>query len=227
MVAKVNAASVPRSERILGRATCLATDIVGDCVRIRSTKVGNVFQVEKVDISTPGSPPAVAVIRKKYSSTNSVVHFHGPLRSVYVGLSPGVVYFVGTDGQPAKPGDSNYPVAGSDYFQQMGVATSVDELLFIPLDAAFGGPPVGGIRFYSRVPTPTANPSVFTTPINFRHGGVDTEVFQYNGQRLLEGAGNDYVASESGGVGTGHDTITLFFVPRVGSNYLMDYTPSP
>jgi len=227
VVAKVNAASVPRSERILGRATCLATDIVGDCVRIRATKVGNVFQVEKVDVSTSGSPPAVAIVRKKYSPTNCIVHFHGPLRNVYAGLSPGFVYLVGTDGQPAKSGDANYPVSGNDYFQQIGVATSVGELLVIPLDVAFGGPPFGGIRFYSRVPIPTGNPSIFTTAINFRHGGVDTEVFQYNGQRLLEGVGNDYIASESGGVGTGYVTITLLFVPRAGSNYLMDYTPSP
>jgi len=225
--AKVNAASVPRSERILGRATCLATDAVGDCVRIRAAKVGNVFQVEKVDISTPGSPPAVAVVLKKDSPTNAIVHFHGPLRGVYTGLSPGIIYLVGVDGRPAKSGDANYPVAGADYFQQIGVATSGDELLVIPLDVAFGGPPVGGIRFFQRVLVPTGNPSVFTAPTNFQHGGVDTEAVHYNGQRLFEGAGNDYIASESGGVGTGYDTITLLFVPRAGSNFLIDYTPAP
>ena len=48
MVAKVNAASVPRSERILGRGNCLATDDVQDCVRITGPKVSNRFQVTKV-----------------------------------------------------------------------------------------------------------------------------------------------------------------------------------
>lgn len=31
----------------------------------------------------------------------------------------------------------------------------------------------------------------------------------YNGQRLRLGSGDDYTVSESGGVGTGYDTITL------------------
>lgn len=31
----------------------------------------------------------------------------------------------------------------------------------------------------------------------------------YNGQRLRLGSGNDYTVSESGGVGTGYDTVTL------------------
>lgn len=229
MPAKVNAASVPRSERILGRATCLATDAVGDCVRIRAAKVGNVFQVEKVDISTPGSPPAVAIIRKKYTATNCIVHFHGPLRNVYTGLSPGIIYLVGTDGQPAKLGDANYPVAGTDYFQQIGVATSTDELLVIPLDVAFGGLPSSGIRFFDQQfnEAPDGVRTSFTTAINFRHGGPDGESVHYSGQRLFEGAANDYIAVESGGVGTGYDTIVMAVPPKSWSNLLIDYTPAP
>lgn len=225
MVAKVNAASVPRSERILGRANCLATDIVGDVVRIRAAKTGNRFEVEKVDISTIGSPPAVGVVAKKLAATDCIVHFHGPLRSVYTGLTPGRAYLVGSDSRPALVGGANYPVGGSDYFQQMGVSTSDDELLVSFLDASFGGPGGGGIRFYQQALTPTVDPKVFTVPIDFKHGGVDTEIISYNGQRLIEGAGNDYVASESGGVGTGYDTITLEFTPRAGSNWRIDYTP--
>lgn len=224
MVAKVNAASVPRSERILGRANCLAGDAVGDCVRIRAAKTGNRFEVERVDISTPGDPPAVAIVVKKYAATDCIIQFHGPMRNVYTALSPGIVYLVGTDGQLAKAGDANYPVAGSDFFQQMGVATSTNELLIHPLGATFGGL-FSGARFFQQPLIPTGNPSVFTVALDFKHGGVDTEVVHYNGQRLLEGAGNDYVASESGGVGTGYDTITLTFTPRAASNWLIDYTP--
>jgi len=223
--AKVNAASVPRSERILGRANCLAADAVGDVVRIRAAKTGNRFEVEKVDISTVGSPPGVAVVVKKYTPTDCIVHFHGPLKNVYTGLTPGRAYLVGSDSRPALPGDANYPAGGSDYFQQMGVSTSDDELLVSFLDAVFGGPGGAGSRFFQQVPTPTLDPKVFTMPIPFKHGGVDTEVLKYNGQILLSGSGNDYVASESGGVGTGYDTITLEFTPRPGSNWLIDYTP--
>lgn len=225
MVAKVNAASVPRSERILGRADCLATDVVGAAVRIRAAKVGTRFQVEKVDISTIGHPPGVAIIVKKYTATDCIVQFHGPLRGIYAGLTPGVVYLIGTDAQPAAIGDANYPVGGSDYFQQMGVATSSDELLVGFLDASFGGLSGGSFRFFQRSLTATGDPKVFTVAMPFRHGGVDTEVVKYNGQILLEGSGNDYVASESGGIGTGYDTITFEFVPRLASNFLIDYTP--
>lgn len=224
MVAKVNAASVPRSERILGRADCLASDVVGKVVRIRAPKVGNRFQVETVDISAPGSPPGVAVVVKKYTATDCIIHFHGPLRGVYTGLTPGAQYWVGTDSLPAAVGDANYPIAGSDYFQQMGVATSDGELLVIFLASTFGGGG-GGNRLFQQLLTATGDPKIFTTALNFRHGGVDTEVVSYNGQRLIEGSGNDYVASESGGIGTGYDTITLEFVPRPASNFRVDYTP--
>lgn len=197
---------------------------MGDCVRIRAAKTGNRFEVEKVDISTPGNPPAVAIVVKKYAPTDCIVQFHGSMWSVYAGLSPGVVYLVGTDAKLAKFGDANYPVAGSDYFQQMGIATSTDEVLIIPLVVAFGGG-LAGTRFFQQPLTPTGDPKVFTTALNFKHGGVDTEAVHYNGQRFLSGSGNDYVASESGGVGTGYDTITLEFIPRPASNWLIDYTP--
>jgi hypothetical protein len=203
----------------------LSSDAVGDVLRIRAAKVGNRFQVEKVDISTLGSPPGVAVVVKKYTATDCIVHFHGPLRSVYTGLTPGVQYMVGTDSRPAAVGDANYPTAGSDYFQQMGVATSDGELLVSFLDASFGGGAGGAVRFFQQSLVATVDPKVFTVPLNFRHGGVDTEVVSYNGQRLLEGSGNDYVASESGGAGTGYDTITLEFTPRPSSNFRVDYTP--
>jgi hypothetical protein len=227
-VHKVNAASVPRSERILGRADCLATDALGDVVRIRAAKVANRFQVEKVDISTVGSPPAVAVVVRKYTATDCIVQFHGPLRAIYGALTPGRAYLVGTDSTPATVGDANYPVAGSDYFQQMGVSTSTDELLILFLDATFGGV-AAGVRFFQQALIPTGNPSVFTTALPFKHGGIDTEAVHYNGHRQFEGVSGvgDYSASESGGVGTGYDTVTFHSVPNTSHTniFLIDYTP--
>ena len=44
----------------------------------------------------------------------------------------------------------------------------------------------------------------FTTANDFQPG---TERVYYNGERLKSGAGNDYTISESGGLGTGFDTI--------------------
>jgi hypothetical protein len=151
------------------------------------------------------------------------------MMGIYAGLSPGVAYLVGTDARLAKIGDANYPVAGSDYFQQMGVATSTDEVLIHPLEAAFGGSPVGAVRFFQQPLIPTANPSIFTTALPFKHGGVDTEAVHYNGHRQIEGAFGvgDYSASESGGPGTGYDTVTFHSVPNTSHTniFLIDYTP--
>lgn len=52
---------------------------------------------------------------------------------------------------------------------------------------------------------------VFTTPSNFIYvasTGWDISVY-LNGQKLREGASRDYTVSESGGIGTGYNTITL------------------
>lgn len=68
----------------------------------------------------------------------------------------------------------------------------------------------------------------FTTPTKFVHvvGGETIRVF-YNGQRLVEGVLDDYTVSESGGPGTGYDTVLLAFAPKgsPGLDKLMaDYT---
>lgn len=86
-------------------------------------------------------------------------------------------------------------------------------------------PVVGGVMD----PTPDGLVTSFTAP-----GGV---IFEYdpatgrqpavyiNGVRMLEGASNDYVVSESGGAGSGFDTFTFVYPPRVGDNLVIDFTP--
>jgi hypothetical protein len=44
-----------------------------------------------------------------------------------------------------------------------------------------------------------------------------------NGQRLQEGIGNDYTVSESGGPGTGYDTVTLVVAPLSWERITADY----
>lgn len=44
-----------------------------------------------------------------------------------------------------------------------------------------------------------------------------------NGQRLLDGASNDYVVSESGGLGTGFDTVELAVAPEPGDKVTADF----
>ena len=64
------------------------------------------------------------------------------------------------------------------------------------------------------------NPT-FTTPDKFVTGTIR---LYWNGQRLLEGGSIDFITSESGGAGTGFDTITFIGrAPRLGYNLLADY----
>jgi len=53
----------------------------------------------------------------------------------------------------------------------------------------------------------------FTTPEDFVQSGEKVIRIYLNGQRLFEGVLNDYTVSESGGPGTGFDTITLAVAP--------------
>jgi hypothetical protein len=65
--------------------------------------------------------------------------------------------------------------------------------------------------------------TVFVSPTKFLHDGLHDEVLSYNGVEQDEGAGDDYVVSESGGIGTGFDTITTSFVPKPGDKLWLTY----
>lgn len=79
-----------------------------------------------------------------------------------------------------------------------------------------GVPPVGAIN---------GSNVTYTTPHKFVHQvGGDTIRVYFNGLRMYPG--EDYTLSESGGVGTGYDTITLAYAPRNGDHLLVDYTRS-
>jgi len=61
----------------------------------------------------------------------------------------------------------------------------------------------------------------FTTPEPFiQTSGANIKVY-LNGQRLR--AANDYVVSESGGPGTGFDTVTVATPPKSYESLIADY----
>lgn len=64
--------------------------------------------------------------------------------------------------------------------------------------------------------TPDGINTIFTSPVNFIASGDFTEWVFKNGNLLEQGIGCDYLSSESGGVGTGFDTITFASPPRTG-----------
>ncbi len=128
---KLNAASIPRSEKIQGRAICVATDPIGACVSVSSDKIGNKYVVSLTDVFVDMADQSVGVIIRKDSPTDCVVQFMGPVIGVYTGLVPGRRYYVGVGSLLAAMA----PVpafSGVAYVQVMGVATGANELLLNP-----------------------------------------------------------------------------------------------
>ena len=77
------------------------------------------------------------------------------------------------------------------------------------------------------VPSGTVNGvnTTFTTSKNFLE---DSIAVYLNGQRMTEGSSSDSTVSESGGLGTGFDTIDFTFAPKNVGGYTdqitVDYT---
>lgn len=215
--------AVARRRHHLALAECLSADAVGNLVYVRDVIGSGMYRVATADPSSSATMPVVGVIVQKSTPTICTIQFFNTVSGIYSSLDSGKAYVVGTDGTPAKPGDPNYPSAGY-LIQQVGVATDDGELLLNPQEVLSGGGSSSG-RYFQQSLLLTVDPKVFNTSFDFKHGGIETEVLLYNGQRLREGSGHDYVASESGGIGTGYDTITLEFDPRPGSNWFIDYSP--
>ena len=66
---------------------------------------------------------------------------------------------------------------------------------------------------------------VFSTPEAFLNGVFGNNTFKilikHNGRDLVEGA--DYFVAESGGLGSGYDTVVLTFAPKPRSILIADY----
>jgi hypothetical protein len=205
----------------LGRANCLASDAAGDIVRITAAKTANLFNVTRIDISVSGDPPAVGLIVKKYTTTTCLVQFHGPYRGVLSGLVPGTAYSVGTDGRVASVGDLNYP-GSTQVNQQIGVATSSDELLVHPLR-------VRTQRYFGEALQGVQNGlnTEFSTSVAYV---VGTEVVYRNGVRQQEGVGCDYERKESVPASGNFDRIDFADAPIVmsvgGENLTIDFDPA-
>lgn len=96
-----------QAERIV--ADCLASDEIGDMVRISADAVSGVYQVTTINIvSTPTELP-LGMIIAKLTATSCVVQVGGEIIGVYTGLTPGKQLFIGSDGKlthavPTHPG---------------------------------------------------------------------------------------------------------------------------
>jgi len=83
--------------------------------------------------------------------------------------------------------------------------------------------PIVNARIFNAEPVGSVDGTntIFSLPI-FVYA---TEAVSLNGVRLKPGVGNDYVTAESGGYGTGYNSLELAFAPSAGSLLLVDYNP--
>lgn len=108
-------------------ARCQSTDAVGDLVRVWSPYP----DVAKTSITSYGTLPAVGCIVAKPSTVSCVVQVSGLVSGVYSGLTPGKIYFVGSDSRPT----ATAPVPGSTeilFHQSIGVAIMPDLFFILP-----------------------------------------------------------------------------------------------
>lgn len=218
-----NPASVPRSERILSRADC-ASGVVGEAVYVTGAAVGNKLQVARLDVTSPTDPPFAGVIVKDLGGGECIVQLHGTMRGILTGLTVGSFYFVDSDGTL-----SDTPAISSHV---VGLAVSDDIIVIDPVNTSIaGGADKVGIDLVGAI---DGSNRVFTvpTPDKFVHSvGGQTIAVYHNGRRLLlsptgSPANGEFAVSESGGLGTGFDTVTLLtFIPLAGRSKLSsDYS---
>jgi len=65
--------------------------------------------------------------------------------------------------------------------------------------------------------------TVFSTPEPYLNTPSIVIRVYFNGVRQRSGTGNDFLVSESGGPGTGFDTITMSTMPRAVDQLTADY----
>lgn len=125
--AVTSAAGVTR--QTVFHAFCFASDAVGNAVYVFANKVGNLYQVETVDVTDVTKMPAVGVIISKSDAAHCIVRTVGVIEGLYTGLLPGKRLLVQDDGKLNH--GYNRPLSGVKLVQPMGVAISAQDVSLI------------------------------------------------------------------------------------------------
>lgn len=220
-----NVLSIPRALRLFQRkrvrALCDSADALGNCAYISGDLSAEKYQIRSADPTDSAKMPAIGVIIEKPSATECVLQVIGEIPdTLYSGLTPGGQLYVGLDSKL-----THTPPHGS-YVQHAGEAFGAEEPFFWPF-AEVQGVTTG--QYLTNRPLAGALDKanrVFTTLESFL---PDTFTLTHNGRRL-ERAGipmpssGDYHLSESGGAGSGFDTVTILrFSPSSRSKLYADY----
>lgn len=109
-------------------ADCLATNAVGDMVRVYADEVAGVYQVMDLDILSTDWHLPVGMITRKLSSTRCAVQVGGEVKGIYTGLTPGKPLFINTASrlQHAVP---SHPATGVTWIHPAAQALSSSTVL--------------------------------------------------------------------------------------------------
>lgn len=105
---------------------CASGDIVGDLMYVS----GGSYAVSKVDVSDYAKMPSVGCIVSKPTATSCVIQTAGLVSGVYTGLTPGKIYFAGTNSRPTL----TPPVPSSSqllFHQAIGIALDATIMLIV------------------------------------------------------------------------------------------------
>lgn len=233
-------------------AVCQSTDQLFKCVYISGDGVGDVYQVSTCDPSDKLKMPAIGVIIEKESATECIVQLFGEIKGIYAGLPPNSPLYVSWSGDLSVTPPSI--ISGEIYIQNVGRVLSSGIPFFWPLsnlvrrydsstdnkalkydqedevldEITIGGPTPSTYALFNRslIGFYDGANRVYETPEKFL---PETLRVYHNGRRLkLASSPNptygDYYPSESGGVGTGYNTITILtFSPVQVSRLWADY----
>jgi hypothetical protein len=114
----------------LVKAYCLASDNIGDAVRVSGNRISDFYQVTRVDInsSNPVEYNSIGVIVGKDSATVCIVRTCGIADELYTGLSYGLPIFVDTAGRLSMTRPAN-PSSGTRALILMGTVLSQATIL--------------------------------------------------------------------------------------------------
>ena len=79
----------PGDATVTFTALCPVDLEVGDVVYVSGDKVGGLYQVDRVDITTTLKMPAAGIVVQKLTSTSALILSLGEIGGVYIDLVPG------------------------------------------------------------------------------------------------------------------------------------------